>query len=84
MKEGAVFGAVMALFLYMFLPIYGSNGIEASILPTGNVVADQEAAKGFISNLPFSTIIFISLELMGISLGIVAQRLFSEYYTHKN
>lgn len=73
MKEGAYIGALVALLVYFMLPIYGDNGMPATIVPTGNAVSDPVAFNGYVSNLPFSMIIFFSLEILGISLGISAQ-----------
>ena len=73
MKEGAYAGAIVAFFVYLMLPIYGDNGAPASILPTGNVVSDETAFNNYVSNLPFSTIIFLSLEILGVSVGIASQ-----------
>ena len=72
MKEGAIFGAVAAFFVYMMLPIYGDNGIPAGILPTANVVSGA-GYSNYLANLPFSMIVFFSLEILGVSLGIAAQ-----------
>ena len=73
MKEGAYIGAIVALLVYFMLPIYGPNGSQASIIPTGNAVSDPAAFSGYVSNLPFSMIIFFSLEVLGISVGIASQ-----------
>ena len=81
MKEGAYVGAIVAFFVYLFLPIYGDNGAPASILPTGNVVSDENAFNNYVSNLPLSTIVFFALEILGVSLGIVAQSVFRNAYT---
>ena len=81
MKEGAYAGAIVAFFVYMMLPIYGDNGAPASILPTGNVVSDENAFNNYVSNLPLSTIIFFALEILGVSVGIVAQSVFRKVYS---
>ncbi|MBI4452579.1 hypothetical protein HY637_04060 [Candidatus Woesearchaeota archaeon] len=81
MKEGAYFGAIVAFFIYLFLPIYGDNGAPASIMPTGNVVSDENTFNSYVTNLPLSMIIFFSLEILGISLGIAAQSVFRKAYT---
>ena len=73
MKEGAYAGAVIAFLVYLMLPIYGENGVPASVIPTANVISDGNSFNGYVSNLPFSMIIFFALEIMGISLGITAQ-----------
>ena len=80
MKEGAYIGALVALIVYFMLPIYGDNGQPASIFPTGNVVSDTSSFQGYVNNLPFSTIIFFALEILGISLGIIAQLVFRRAY----
>ena len=76
MKEGAFIGAVVALLVYVMLPIYGDNGQPASVFPTANVVSDTNSFDGYVSNLPFSTMVFFALEIMGVSLGIAAQMIF--------
>ena len=73
MKEGAILGALAAFFVFMFLPIYGENGTPASLIPTANAVADPATFTHYIDNLPFSTLVFFSLEILGVSLGIAAQ-----------
>ncbi len=73
MKEGAYIGAIVAFFVFMLLPIYGENGAPASIIPTGNVVSNTGSFNVYVSNLPFSMIIFFGLEILGVSLGITAQ-----------
>ncbi len=73
MKEGAIAGALIALLVYFMLPIYGDNGYRASIFPTGNVISDVDSFNGYVSNLPYSMLIFFALEILGISFGIAAQ-----------
>ncbi|MAG91544.1 hypothetical protein CMO83_02610 [Candidatus Woesearchaeota archaeon] len=83
MKEGAYIGALIAFLVYLMLPIYGDNGAPASIIPTANVVSDQNSFKGYVSNLPFSMIVFFALEILGISIGISAQMIFRQTYVKK-
>ena len=78
MKEGAFIGAVVALLIYVMLPIYGDNGQPASVFPTANVVSDTGSFNGYVSNLPFSTMVFFALEIVGVSLGIAAQMIFKK------
>ena len=80
MKEGAYIGAIVALLVYFMLPIYGDYGSPASVLPTGNVISDTGSFNSYVSNLPFSMIIFFALEIFGVSVGIVAQKVLGEYY----
>ena len=80
MKEGAYIGAIVALLVYFMLPIYGDYGAPAGILPTGNVVSDAGAFNTYVNNLPFSMLIFFALEILGISVGIAAQKVLGEYY----
>ena len=80
MKEGAFIGAVVALLIYVMLPIYGDNGQPASVFPTANVVSDTSSFNGYVSNLPFSTMVFFALEIMGVSLGIAAQMIFKKVH----
>ena len=82
MKEGAYAGALIALLVYFMLPIYGENGVRATIVPTGNAISDAAAFNGYVANLPFSMIIFFALEIIGVSLGITAQAIFKK--TAKN
>ena len=77
MREGAIMGAMVALLVYFMLPIYSSDGVRASILPTGNVVSSGSARSNYFENIPFSLIIFFALEILGISIGMVAQRAMS-------
>ena len=83
MKEGAYIGAIIAFFVYLMLPIYGDNGQAASIIPTANVVSSNSSFNAYASNLPFSTIIFFALEIIGVSLGIIAQMVFKNVYQTK-
>ena len=83
MREGAYIGAIVAFFVFMFLPIYGENGAPASIIPTANVVSNTGSFNVYVSNLPFSMIIFFGLEILGVSLGITAQMVLSRA-TRKN
>ncbi|HLG24647.1 MAG TPA: hypothetical protein VI564_06995 [Candidatus Nanoarchaeia archaeon] len=80
MKEGAIAGALIALLVYFMLPIYSPDGIKASILPTGNVVSSDSARDSYFGNIPFSLMVFFALEILGISIGIVAQRAMSKSY----
>jgi hypothetical protein len=73
MKEGAIIGALAAFFVYMLLPIYGTGGAEASLIPTANVVSDPSSMASYVNNLPFSMVVFFSLEVIGISVGIASQ-----------
>ena len=79
MKEGAFIGAVIALLVYVMLHIYGDNGQPATIFPTANVVADSGSLHGYLVNLPFSTIIFFALEILGVSVGAASQMIFRKY-----
>lgn len=80
MKEGAYIGALVALVVYFMLPIYGDNGVRATIVPTGNAVSDPAAFSGYVSNLPFSTLIFFALEVLGVSIGIASQMVLKKVY----
>ena len=80
MKEGAYFGAIVALLVYFMLPIYNSDGTPASIMPTGNVVSSTTGFNTYVTNLPFSTIIFFALEILGVSIGIAAQMVLKKVY----
>jgi len=81
MKEGAYIGAIAAFFVYLMLPIYGDNGAPASILPTGNVVSDEDSFSNYVANLPLSMIVFFALEILGVSLGIAAQSVLRKAYS---
>ncbi|MBS3129011.1 hypothetical protein J4410_07765 [Candidatus Woesearchaeota archaeon] len=80
MKEGAYIGALIAFIVYFMLPIYGDNGVRATIVPTGNAISDPAAFSGYVSNLPFSTLIFFSLEALGVSVGIASQMILKKVY----
>lgn len=80
MKEGAYTGALVALFVYFMLPIYGENGGRATIVPTGDAVSSTTGFSTYVSNLPFSTLIFFSLEVLGISVGIIGQMVLRKVY----
>lgn len=82
MREGAYIGALVALFVYFMLPIYSDNGTPATIIPTGNAVTSATGLNTYVSNLPFSMLIFFALELLGISVGIASQILLR--YIYKN
>ena len=73
MKEGAYIGALAALIVYFMLPIYGDNGTPATIIPTGNAISSTTGFSTYVSNLPFSMLIFFALEILGISVGIASQ-----------
>ncbi|MEK6827765.1 MAG: hypothetical protein AABX78_00285 [Nanoarchaeota archaeon] len=73
MKEGAYIGALVALLVYVMLPIYGNDGTPAKIIPTGNAVSSTTGFSTYVSNLPFSMVIFFALEILGISVGVTSQ-----------
>lgn len=73
MKEGAIAGALVALLVYFMLPIYGEGGMPATIVPTGNAVSSATGFSTYLTNLPFSMIIFFALEILGISIGVASQ-----------
>jgi len=73
MKEGAILGALAAFFVYMLLPIYGSNGAHIGLMPTGNAVSDPATFASYMENLPLSMLVFFSLEVLGVSIGIASQ-----------
>ena len=79
MKEGAYIGGLIALIIYFMLPIYGDNGAPASLLPTGSVVSTA-GFSGYVSNLPFSMLVFFALEILGISVGIASQMILTKVY----
>ena len=80
MKEGAYIGAIVGLLVYFLLPIYGENGTPASIIPTGNAVSSTTGFATYVSNLPFSMLIFFALEILGVSVGIVSQMVLKKVY----
>ena len=80
MREGAYIGALVALLVYFMLPIYGDNGTPASIIPTGNAVSGTTGFSTYVTNLPFSTIIFFALEILGVSVGIASQMILKRVY----
>lgn len=80
MKEGAYAGALIALLVYFMLPIYGDNGTPASIIPTGNAISSTTGFSTYVTNLPFSMIVFFALELLGISVGVASQMVLKKFY----
>ena len=80
MKEGAYIGALIALIVYFMLPIYGNNGVPATVVPTANVVSSTTGFSTYVSNLPFSMLIFLSLEVLGVAVGIAAQMVWKHTY----
>ena len=80
MKEGAYIGALVALLVYFMLPIYGDYGTPAKIIPTGNAVSSTTGFSTYVSNLPFSMIVFFALEIIGISVGIASQMVLKHVY----
>jgi len=80
MKEGAYIGALIALIVYFMLPIYGNNGVPASVLPTGYAVSSTTGFSTYVGNLPFSMLIFFSLIVLGIAVGIAAQIILKQVY----
>jgi len=83
MKEGAYIGALVALLVYFMLPIYGEGGSPAKIIPTGNAVSSTTGFATYVSNLPFSMIIFFALEILGISVGAASQIILKHVYREK-
>ncbi|MBI1934941.1 hypothetical protein HYS31_00730 [Candidatus Woesearchaeota archaeon] len=84
MKEGAYIGAFAAFLVYLMLPIYGENGEPATIMPTGHAISSPAAFNGYVSNLPFSMIVFFGLEVLGISAGIASQMALRKYGNTNN
>ena len=79
MKEGAYIGALVALLVYFMLPIYGDNGAPATIIPTGNAISSTTGFSTYVSNLPFSMIVFFALEILGISVGVASQMILRKF-----
>ncbi|MBI2541546.1 hypothetical protein HYV80_02450 [Candidatus Woesearchaeota archaeon] len=82
MKEGAYIGALVALLVYFMLPIYGENG-PAKIIPTGNAISDATGFATYVSNLPFSMVVFFALEILGISVGAASQMILKKSQENK-
>ena len=80
MREGAYIGALAAFFIYIMLPIHNVDGTPASIIPTGQVVSSTTGFSTYVSNLPFSMLIFFALEILGISVGIASQFVLKHIY----
>jgi len=80
MKEGAYIGALVALFVYFMLPIYGDNGGRATIVPTGDAISTTTGFSTYVDNLPFSSVVFFSLEFLGVSVGIIGQMVIKKVY----
>ena len=83
MKEGAYIGALVTLIIYFMLPLYGDYGTPATIIPTGNVIYNPETFSKYVSNLPFSMLIFFALEILGISVGIISQMILKKAYKRR-
>ena len=73
MKEGAYIGAIVALLVYFMLPIHNDDGTPAKVIPTGYAASGTTGFATYVSNLPFSMVVFFALEILGISVGIAAQ-----------
>ncbi|MBI2659572.1 hypothetical protein HYX07_00230 [Candidatus Woesearchaeota archaeon] len=82
MKEGAYAGALIALLVYFMLPIYTDSG-PAKIIPTGNAISDTTGFSTYVSNLPFSMIMFFALEILGISVGAASQMILKKVHQEK-
>ena len=80
MTQGAYIGALIALIVYFMLPIYGNNGGRATIVPTGYAVSSTTGFSTYVSNLPFSMLIFFALIVLGIAVGIAAQMILRHVY----
>lgn len=80
MKEGAYIGALVALLVYFMLPIYADNGAPAKIIPTGNAISDATGFSTYVSNLPFSMVVFFALEILGISVGAASQMMLKKMH----
>ncbi len=76
-KNGAMIGATIAFLFYVFLtsitPIEGK-----SIIPTANAVSDPVAKALYVNGLPTAMIVFISLEVVGMILGVIGYKILSE------
>lgn len=83
MREGAYIGALVAFVVYFMLPIYGDNGAPATIIPTGNAISSPTGFSTYLSNLPFSMLIFFALEIVGVSVGIASQMVLRNIYRNK-
>lgn len=79
MREGAYAGALIALLVYFILPIYSDSG-PAMIVPTGNAISSATGFSTYVTNLPFSMVIFFALEIIGISVGIASQMILKKVY----
>jgi hypothetical protein len=76
-KNGAMVGGVIAFLFYMFLtsitPLDGK-----SVIPTANAVSDPVAKALYVNGLPTAMIVFISLEVVGMILGVIGYKILSE------
>ena len=79
-SEGAFIGAMVAVIVYFLLPIYGDNGVRAVFIPTGNAISNPSDFDNYASNLPFSMVVFLALEALGISIGIMSQIILRKAY----
>ena len=76
-KNGAIVGATIAFLFYAFLtsitPLDGK-----SVIPTAQVISDPVAKALYVNGLPTAMIVFISLEVVGMILGIIGYRILAE------
>jgi hypothetical protein len=79
-KNGAIIGATVAFLFYAFLsnitPLEGK-----SIIPTAQVVSDPVAKAMYLNGLPTAMIVFISLEVVGMILGVIGYKILVESTT---
>ncbi|HIH05541.1 TPA: hypothetical protein HA281_06190 [Candidatus Woesearchaeota archaeon] len=74
LKNGAIIGATVAFLFYVFLSM--ATPLEGkSVFPTAHVIGDPEAMQQYTQGLPVSMIMFISLEVVGMILGVIGYRI---------
>ncbi len=76
-KNGALVGATLAFLFYVFLTSITS--LEGkSVIPTANAVSDPVAKALYVNGLPTAMIVFISLEVVGMILGVIGYKILAE------
>jgi len=79
-KNGAMIGATIAFLFYALLstitPLEGK-----SVLPTAQVISDPVAKALYLNGLPASIIVFLSLEFVGVILGVIGYKILVESTT---
>ncbi len=76
-KNGAIIGATVAFLFYAFLTSITSLDGK-SVIPTAQVISDPVAKALYLNGLPTAMIVFISLEVVGMILGVIGYKILAE------